>query len=85
MNEFEKAKEVYEQIPIPEELEERVQAGIRQGREARRSAKRGAELETVRRRGSCVLCGDGGHAERIAYGGGGRCGCARCWEDCSRC
>ena len=40
MNEFEKAKEAYEQIPIPEELEERVQAGIRQGREARRSAKR---------------------------------------------
>ena len=37
MNEFEKAKEAYEQIPIPEELEERVQAGIRQGREARRA------------------------------------------------
>ena len=31
MNEFEKAREDYEQIPIPAELEERVQAGIRQG------------------------------------------------------
>ena len=30
MNEFEKAREDYEQIPIPAELEERVQAGIRQ-------------------------------------------------------
>ena len=40
MNEFEKAREDYEQIPIPAELEERVQAGIRQGKAAHRKAKR---------------------------------------------
>lgn len=34
MKEFEKAKQDYESIPIPEELNDRVQAGIRQGREA---------------------------------------------------
>lgn len=33
MNEFQTAKEAYENIPIPEELNERVQAGIRQGSE----------------------------------------------------
>lgn len=32
MKEFEKAKERYENTPIPEELNERVQAGIRQGK-----------------------------------------------------
>ena len=40
MNEFEKAREDYEQIPIPAELEERVQAGIRQGKATHRKAKR---------------------------------------------
>ena len=39
MKEFEKARETYEQMEIPPELEARVQAGIRQGR-ARRSARR---------------------------------------------
>lgn len=32
MNEFKNAREDYESIPIPQELEERVQAGIRQGK-----------------------------------------------------
>ena len=31
MNEFRTAKEAYDQTPIPQELNERVQAGIRQG------------------------------------------------------
>lgn len=44
MNEFEQAKKEYEQIPVPEELAGRVQAGIRQGRAKRmqRKWKRGA-------------------------------------------
>ena len=44
MNEFEQAKKEYEQIPVPEELADRVQAGIRQGRARRmqRKWKRGA-------------------------------------------
>ena len=44
MNEFEQAKKEYEQIPVPEELADRVQAGIRQGRAKRmqRKWKRGA-------------------------------------------
>ena len=40
MNEFKQARADYEQIPIPEELEERIRAGIRQGRAARNKARR---------------------------------------------
>lgn len=36
MNEFERAREDYENIPIPEELSQRVSAGIRRGRRAHR-------------------------------------------------
>lgn len=36
MNEFKQAKETYESTPIPEELSDRVQAGIRQGQQAYR-------------------------------------------------
>ena len=44
MNEFEQAKKEYEQIPVPEELADRVQAGIRQGcaKRMQRKWKRGA-------------------------------------------
>lgn len=44
MNEFRTAKEAYDQTPIPQELNERVQAGIRQGSEAYRSAHRRVAL-----------------------------------------
>lgn len=37
MNEFEKAREAYMDVPIPDELEERVKAGVAQGREAYRA------------------------------------------------
>ena len=37
MKEFKEARENYESIPIPEELDQRVRAGIRQGRKNRRS------------------------------------------------
>lgn len=49
MNEFEQAKKEYEQIPVPEELADRVQAGIRQGRAKRmqRKWKRGAGAVAV--------------------------------------
>ena len=43
-DEFRTAKEAYEDIPIPQELSERVQAGIRQGREAYRRAHRRVSL-----------------------------------------
>ena len=41
MNEFKHAREEYESTPIPEELNERVQAGIRQGRSAGRTKRHG--------------------------------------------
>ena len=40
MNEFDEAREAYENIPIPDELAERVSAGIRQGRRSRRAQNR---------------------------------------------
>lgn len=40
MREFDKAKEAYESVPIPEELDARVRAGIRQGKAAYRRAGR---------------------------------------------
>lgn len=52
MNEFEKAKEAYDNTPIPEELSERVQAGIREGK-ARYRARRG---RAVRRWGAAAAC-----------------------------
>lgn len=44
MNEFKNAKEEYESMPIPEELNDRVQAGIRQGRENYRARRRSRVL-----------------------------------------
>ena len=41
MNEFKQAREEYESTPIPEELDQRVQAGIRQGRSAGRAKRHG--------------------------------------------
>ena len=35
MKEFEKARQAYEKTPVPDQLEERIQAGIRQGRRNR--------------------------------------------------
>ena len=53
MKEFEKAKQDYESIPIPEELNDRVQAGIRQGREAHGRKARRPLLRTA---GTCAAC-----------------------------
>ena len=53
MKEFEKAKQDYESTPIPEELSDRVQTGIRQGREAHRRASRRPLVRTV---GTCAAC-----------------------------
>lgn len=52
MNEFKSAKEEYDNTPIPEELSERVQAGIQEGK-ARYRARRG---RTVRRWGATAAC-----------------------------
>ena len=41
MNEFKQAREEYESTPIPEELDQRVQEGIRQGRSAGRAKRHG--------------------------------------------
>lgn len=53
MKEFDKARENYESTPIPEELNDRVQAGIRQGREAHRRASRRPLVRTL---GTCAAC-----------------------------
>ena len=53
MKEFDQAKQEYESVPIPEELSDRVQAGIRQGREAHRRKARRPLYRTV---GSCAAC-----------------------------
>lgn len=53
MNDFKQAREDYMDIPVPEELADRVRAGIRQGRESRRRARRGA---LVRRAGALAAC-----------------------------
>ena len=45
MNRMEDAKREYDNIPIPEELDSRVRAGIAQGQ--RRSRRHGAALRTV--------------------------------------
>ena len=52
MNEFKKAKELYDNTPIPAELSERVQAGIEEGK-ARYRARRG---RTIRRWASAAAC-----------------------------
>ena len=44
MNEFKNAKEEYESMPIPEELHDRVQAGIRQGQKNYRASRRSRML-----------------------------------------
>ena len=53
MKEFDQAKRDYESIPIPEELSNRVQAGIRQGRTAHRQASR---RPLYRALGTCAAC-----------------------------
>lgn len=53
MNDFKEAREAYMDTPIPAELSDRVRAGIRQGRENRRRARRGA---LVRRAGTLAAC-----------------------------
>lgn len=53
MNEFDQAREDYQSIPIPEELNDRVRAGIRQGQAAHRRASRRPLYRTV---GTCAAC-----------------------------
>ncbi|WP_295587146.1 RsiV family protein [uncultured Oscillibacter sp.] len=56
MNDFRTAKEAYENIPIPEELNERIQAGIRQGSEAyRRAHRRRALRHTLTTAAACFV------------------------------
>ena len=52
MNEFKNAKEAYDNTPIPAELSERVQAGVREGK-ARYRARRG---RIIRRWGATAAC-----------------------------
>ena len=80
MNEFRTAKEAYDQTPIPQELNERVQAGIRQGSEAYRSAHRRVALRrTLTTAAACfvVVVGTLNPWRRP------RPTC-RCWAACSR-
>nr|WP_325298529.1 RsiV family protein [uncultured Dysosmobacter sp.] len=59
MNEFKSAKEEYLDTPIPAELSDRVRAGIRQGRENRRKARRAALRRSIGTLAACfaVLVG----------------------------
>ena len=59
MNEFKNAKEAYDNTPIPGELPERVQAGIRQGR-ARRQERRGREIRRWMAAAACFCLVLGG-------------------------
>ena len=52
MNEFKRAKEEYDNVPIPEELSERVRAGIREGEERYRARRR----RSVRRWVATAAC-----------------------------
>jgi len=52
MNEFKNAKEAYDNTPIPAELEERVQAGIQEGKERYRTRRR----KTARRWMAAAAC-----------------------------
>ena len=52
MNEFMRAKEEYDNVPIPEELSERVRAGIREGEERYRARRR----RSVRRWVATAAC-----------------------------
>ena len=52
MNEFKRAKEEYDNVPIPEELSERVRAGIREGEERYRARRR----QSVRRWVATAAC-----------------------------
>ena len=47
MNEFKEAKQAYENTPIPAELDQRVRAGIRQGKAKRARRAWGKRLGTV--------------------------------------
>ena len=53
MNRMEDAKREYDNIPIPEELDSRVRAGIAQGK--RRSRRHGAALRTVGTAAACFV------------------------------
>lgn len=56
MNDFRTAKEAYENIPIPEELNERVQSGIRQGAQAYRQTQRRRTLRhTLTTAAACLV------------------------------
>ena len=52
MNEFKRAKEAYDNIPIPDELAQRVQTGIRQGKARSRNRRN----RTVRRWIASAAC-----------------------------
>ena len=70
MNEFRTAKEAYDQTPIPQELNDRVQAGIRQGSEAYRSAHRRVSLRrTLTTAAACFVVVVG----TLPHRGGGCC------------
>lgn len=71
MNEFRTAKEAYDQTPIPQELNERVQAGIARAVRPYRSAHRRVALRRTDH-GRRLLCGGRGYAESLSHRGGGR-------------
>lgn len=73
MNEWKQARESYEAAPIPEELGERVQEGIRQGRKRYLSARRPA-WRAVASLAACLVVLLAALNMFPAFGGGGRRG-----------
>ena len=82
MNEFKNAKESYDNIPIPSQLPDRVQAGIRAGKEQYRNRR----SRTVRRWMATAACFclvlAGLNLSPALASAATMC---RCWGDCSGC
>ena len=83
MNEFKRAREEYESTPIPEELDARVRAGIRQGRTSSRSRGYKVVRRTAGSVAACLAVPDGG-PELSPRPSRLRLRMYRCWAGCSR-
>ena len=82
MNEFKRAKEEYDNVPIPEELSERVRAGIREGEERYRARRRRSVRRWVATAACFSLLLAGLNLSRPWQRPPRRC---LCWGDCSGC
>ncbi len=82
MNEFKRAREEYESTPIPEELDARVRAGIRQGRTSSRSRGYKVVRRTAGSVAACLAVLMAGL--NVSPTSRLRLRMYRCWAGCSR-